>query len=100
MGHVDVISSGIALDHFLGIGSVLRAAAEVSAHSVIVSIVAEATKLGKTFSLHHEVHSLRLLIMIDELWDDDINQLQEIVSGFILLNSEVVVLPDLSCETS
>jgi hypothetical protein len=100
LANVNIIGSCITLDHLLSISSVLGAAAEISAHSIVVSVVAEATELAKTLSLHHEINSLWLFIMINELWDNNINELHQIISRLIFLNPKVIVLANLSSKTS
>lgn len=100
LAKVNIISSCITLEHLLSVSSVLGAAAKVSAHSIVVSVVTEPTELCKALSLHHEINSLWLFIMINELWDNDINELHQIISRLVFLNPEVIVLADLSSKTS
>jgi hypothetical protein len=45
LAKIDIICCSIALDHLLGVSGVLTAAAEISAHSVVVPLVGETTEL-------------------------------------------------------
>jgi hypothetical protein len=80
LAQVNVVGSCITLDHLFGISSVLRATTEIIAHSIVVSVVAEATELRKTFSLHHKVNSLRLFVMVNESRNNNVYELQQIIS--------------------
>ena len=46
LAKVNIIGGCITLDHLFSISSVLCATAKVSAHSIVVSVVAESTELG------------------------------------------------------
>lgn len=69
---VNFICCGIRLDHLFSISCVLRARAEISAHSVVVSFITETIKFGEALSLHHEVHGFWLFVVVDKSWDDHI----------------------------
>ena len=59
--------------HLLSISSVIRTREKIVANSRIVVLVREFNDFGKFFHLNQEIHSLWLLIMVDELWYDLIN---------------------------
>jgi hypothetical protein len=66
---VDIECSLVRLAHLLSVGSVLTASAEVPTDSIIIMLIAECAKLAQALCLHHQVDSLRLLVMVNEVWD-------------------------------
>jgi len=74
LSFVNVESSLIRLSHFFCVSSILTASAEIPADTSIVSFIAEIIQFAKSFCFHHEINSFWLLVVVDELWNNDIDK--------------------------
>ena len=86
--------------HLLGISGIVGAAQQVVADSLEIRGVGKVEDALERLDLHEQIHGLGLLMILHEVWDDDVDQEHQVVHAVSLLDSLIVLLTDFSGQAS
>ncbi len=93
---INVIGRLKCVLHLLGICSIVGAAQQIVAYALEIVSVCKVNQGTESFDLKEQVHSLRLFVVVDELWNDLIDEIIDVSHRLVSTHASLVLLADLA----
>jgi len=95
-----IVNRAKSAEHLLGVSGVGRAREHVVAYSFEIVFVAKLCEFVGTLDFHEEVDGFGFFVVVDELGDDLVDELEDVVGGFVFFKAILVLDADLAREAA